>query len=72
MSICNKYTINKIESNNNWCLIYIIDTKRIVNLDAEKKLYTQTINNIKNEINIQTIYIYIADESQKNTIQKCV
>ncbi len=69
MSICNKYTINKIESNNNWCLIYIIDTKRIVNLDAEKKLYTQTINNIKNEINIQTIYIYIADESQKNTIQ---
>ncbi|AFX92402.1 putative glycosyltransferase [Megavirus courdo11] len=69
MSICNKYTINKIESNNNWCLMYIIDTKRIVNLDAEKKLYTQTINNIKNEINIQTIYIYIADESQKNTIQ---
>ncbi|AZL89486.1 glycosyltransferase [Megavirus baoshan] len=69
MSICNKYVINKIKPDNNWCLIYILDTKQIINLDAEKILYTQTIHNIKNEINPKMIYIYVADESQKNIIQ---
>nr|WBF70902.1 hypothetical protein [Megavirus caiporensis] len=70
MSICNKYVVNKNKSNDNWCLIYILDAKQIINLDIEKILYTQTIQNIKNEFNIQAIYIYITDESQKNTIQK--